>query len=141
MIDLDHFKSLNDTYGHPAGDEVLKAVAQTITKTMRGRGSVYRYGGEEISIILPNHSLGEAIATAERIRNEITTISLSSVEKRTVTASLGVATVPDTSKTITNLVKDADRALYEAKESGRNRACSALNEDAPKITQHKWPDM
>lgn len=71
MIDLDHFKNFNDTYGHSVGDEVLKATAQVVATVVRGKGEAYRYGGEEISVILPNHALVEAAAVAERIRNEI----------------------------------------------------------------------
>lgn len=71
MIDLDHFMNFNDTYGHSVGDEVLKATAQVVATVVGGKGEAYRYGGEEISVILPNHALVEAAAVAERIRNEI----------------------------------------------------------------------
>jgi len=129
MIDLDHFKTFNDTYGHPAGDEILRAVAQKIAAVVRGKGEAYRYGGEEMSVILPNHTLAEATAVAERIRNEIAGARVASLGDCTVTASLGVANVPETSDTNT-IITDADRALYEAKHSGRNRVCSAAKENS-----------
>jgi diguanylate cyclase (GGDEF)-like protein len=125
MIDLDHFKSFNDNHGHGIGDEVLRAVAQTVASVVRGKGEAYRYGGEEISVILPNHALSEAMAVAERIRSEIEDVRIGSVPDCHVTASLGIATIPETSENIKDMVKDADRALYEAKDKGRNRVCSA----------------
>lgn len=121
MIDLDHFKAFNDNYGHAAGDEILKAVAQKIATAVRGKGEVYRYGGEEISVILPNHSLVEATTVGERIRTEIASIRIASLPDCSVTASLGVATIPETSETVETVALDADRAMYEAKHSGRNR--------------------
>ena len=126
MIDLDHFKSFNDTHGHGVGDEVLKAVAQTVARVVRGKGEVYRYGGEEISVILPNHALAEATAVAERIRNEIEAVRIDSVPDCHVTASLGVAAIPETSANGEDMVTDADRALYDAKDKGRNRVSSAI---------------
>ena len=125
MIDLDHFKSFNDTHGHGVGDEVLKAVAQAVARVVRGKGEVYRYGGEEISVILPNHALAEATAVAERIRNEIEAVRIETVPDCHVTASIGVAATPETSANKKDMVTDADRALYEAKDKGRNRVCCA----------------
>jgi diguanylate cyclase (GGDEF)-like protein len=130
MIDLDHFKAFNDNYGHAAGDEILRAVAQKVAKVVQGKGEAYRYGGEEISVILPNHSLVEANAVAERIRSEIESIRIASLPDCSVTASLGVATIPETSKTVETVTLDADRAMYEAKHSGRNRVRSAAKEDS-----------
>lgn len=124
MLDLDHFKMFNDTYGHPVGDEVLRTVAGTISTAMQGKATVYRYGGEEIVVILPNYGLEEGAAAAERIRRDISNVHLDSIEDARVTASLGVATVPDTSDA-ESLVKVADRALYEAKRQGRNQVCCA----------------
>jgi diguanylate cyclase (GGDEF)-like protein len=137
MADLDHFKTFNDNYGHAAGDEVLREVAQKIATVVRGKGEAYRYGGEEISVILPNHSLAEATAVAERIRNEITSIRLASLPDCSVTASLGVATIPETSETVETLALDADRAMYEAKHSGRNRVQSAAKKDSGARVQSK----
>jgi diguanylate cyclase (GGDEF)-like protein len=137
MIDLDHFKIFNDNYGHPAGDDILRAVAQKIATTVRGKGEAYRYGGEEISVILPNHSLLEATAVAERIRTEIASIRIASLPDCSVTASLGAATIPETSEKVDTLALDADRAMYEAKHSGRNRVCSAAKKDSGSRVQSK----
>ena len=95
MIDLDHFKSFNDTHGHGVGDEVLRAVAHAVAAVVRGKGEAYRYGGEEISVILPNHALVEANAVAERIRNEIEAVRIGSIPDVRVTASIGVAARPN----------------------------------------------
>ena len=137
MIDLDHFKTFNDNYGHAAGDEILRAVAQKIAKVVQGKGEAYRYGGEEISVILPNHSLVEANTVAERIRTEIVSIRIASLPDCSVTASLGVATIPETSETVETVTLDADRAMYEAKHSGRNRVRSAAKEDSGARVQPK----
>lgn len=137
MIDLDHFKTFNDNYGHAAGDEILRAVAQKIATVVRGKGEAYRYGGEELSVVLPNHSLTEATAVAERIRNEIASIRIASLADCSVTASLGVATIPETSENAETLSLDADRALYEAKHSGRNRVRSAAKKDSGARVQPK----
>lgn len=137
MIDLDHFKTLNDNYGHAAGDEILRAVAQKIATVVRGKGEVYRYGGEEITVILPNHSLLEATTVAERIRSEIASIRIASLPDCSVTASLGVATTPETSETVETVALDADRAMYEAKHLGRNRVRSAAKEDSGVRVQPK----
>jgi diguanylate cyclase (GGDEF)-like protein len=139
MIDLDHFKSFNDTHGHGVGDEVLKAVAQTVARVVRRKGEVYRYGGEEISVILPNHALAEATAVAERIRNEIEAVRIEKVPDCHVTASLGVAAIPETSANKKDMVTDADRALYEAKDKGRNRVCCAAKTASGTPVQRKVP--
>jgi diguanylate cyclase (GGDEF)-like protein len=137
MIDLDHFKTVNDNYGHAAGDEILRAVALKIAEVVRGKGEAYRYGGEEISVILPNHSLAEANTVAERIRTEIASVRIASLPDCSVTASLGVATIPGTSETVETLAVDADRAMYDAKHSGRNRVTSAAKEDSGARVQPK----
>lgn len=137
MIDLDHFKSFNDSYGHGVGDEVLRAIAQAVAKVVRGKGKAYRYGGEEISVILPNHTLAEATAVAERIRNEIEAVRIDSIPDVCVTASIGVATIPETSADKKGMVADADRALYEAKDKGRNRVCCATKEASGTVVQRK----
>ena len=137
MIDLDHFKNFNDTYGHGVGDEVLRATAQAVASVARGKGEVYRYGGEEISVILPNHALAEAAAVAERIRNEIEAVRIDSIPDVCVTASIGVAAMPETSANKKGMVADADRALYEAKDKGRNRVCCAMKEASGTVVQRK----
>jgi diguanylate cyclase (GGDEF)-like protein len=124
MVDLDHFKQINDNYGHPVGDIVLKLVAATIKSVCEGKGTCYRYGGEEIAVLLPNFSLAEAKALAERIRSSISTADCQPV-RETVTASLGVAACPETSPDAAQLLADADKALYRAKRDGRNRVQAA----------------
>ena len=104
---------------------------------VRGKGEAYRYGGEEISVILPNHSLVEASTVAERIRKEIMSVRIASLPDCSVTASFGVATIPETSETVETIAVDADRAMYEAKDSGRNQVRSAAKEDSGARVQPK----
>jgi diguanylate cyclase (GGDEF)-like protein len=117
MADVDHFKKVNDTHGHPAGDDVLREVAKRLSQTVRGKGRAYRYGGEEMALLLPNHSPSEATAVAERARRAIEHAPVGSIQ---VTASFGVAGFPDHASDEATLVKAADAALYEAKRLGRN---------------------
>ncbi|HEX9985449.1 MAG TPA: diguanylate cyclase [Thermoanaerobaculia bacterium] len=113
LLDLDHFKVLNDTHGHTAGDECLRAVAASLEKAVRGSGDVIaRWGGEEFALLLPNTSEEIAVAIAERLR--------AGIEPLGVTASFGVAT-SGTDVNPQELVERADRALYAAKRAGRNR--------------------
>ena len=93
MLDLDHFKAVNDTHGHAIGDEVLIDSANAIARRCRHKGKVYRVGGEEIAVLLPNFTVPEAVALAESIRSEIETSKMSS-KKLSITASIGVATAP-----------------------------------------------
>ena len=120
MIDIDFFKKFNDQFGHQVGDKVLGRVGQVVSSVVAGKGKAFRYGGEELTALLPNHTVDEALPIAERIRKGIEDIRLSSHLECRVTASLGVATFPDTCTNVENLVGDADRALYKAKEEGRN---------------------
>ena len=129
MLDLDDFKKLNDTHGHPAGDEVLRAAADVLKRCVGEKGRAYRYGGEEMAGLLPNYSVDEATALAERARRELEAQVIG--EKGiTVTASIGVACVPVHAITATELVDRADRALYAAKHGGRN-CVSVSGEPAP----------
>jgi diguanylate cyclase (GGDEF)-like protein len=125
MVDIDHFKLVNDTHGHQVGDQVLREVAATIKSVSETRGSCYRYGGEEIAILLSNHSLSESSILAERIRVRIEQSTHSAVG--VVTASQGIACHPETTakKDANELLADADKALYRAKHDGRNRVCLA----------------
>jgi diguanylate cyclase (GGDEF)-like protein len=123
MIDIDHFKKVNDEQGHPAGDMVLRDVARILKDTLRVVDSVGRYGGEEFVCILPHTNHDEALQTAERIRVAIAdhVFRLGSRQSR-VTVSIGVATYP--SQRVDSpggLLREADKALYRAKEGGRNR--------------------
>lgn len=117
MIDIDHFKAVNDTHGHAAGDLVLKGVARIIRSVVEGKGEAYRYGGEEMMTLLPNHSKEEALAVAERIRRTLESHEEQGIR---VTASFGVATVGEHGNDAASLLKAADTALYDAKKRGRN---------------------
>jgi diguanylate cyclase (GGDEF)-like protein len=120
LLDLDHFKRVNDTHGHSRGDEVLAAVAATLRSSLRESDFVGRYGGEEFLILLPDTGKHEARTVAEKVRAAVDAIALANLELR-VTASLGVATLPDDGGDADTLVRAADRALYSAKGRGRNR--------------------
>lgn len=123
IIDIDFFKKFNDTYGHQAGDAVLKQVAQTLKKNSRTTDFVCRYGGEEMSIILPNTANQEAVNNANRLCKAIAErpFQLNSAETGNVTISLGVSTFPDNAQTAQELIEYADKCLYYAKEHGRNQ--------------------
>ncbi len=125
MADLDHFKEINDTYGHPVGDKVLVEVSRRLGTALRDLDSLGRYGGEEFMIVLKNTPLSTAMSVAERIREHITTgpISLHDTKVDT-TISLGVAVVHPGDEA-DDIVKRADKALYEAKAAGRNCVKSA----------------
>lgn len=123
LIDIDFFKKFNDTYGHQAGDAVLKQVAQTLKKNVRATDIVCRYGGEEMSIILPNTDREEAIFTAQKICQAVAQkpFKLGSDLEKNVTISLGVATYPQDGNSPTELIEKSDQGLYKAKENGRNQ--------------------
>ncbi|HXK28010.1 MAG TPA: GGDEF domain-containing protein [Candidatus Binatia bacterium] len=117
FVDVDHFKKINDTQGHQKGDLVLTAVGRTLKNVVRGKGSAYRYGGEEMIVLLPNYTLNEAISVAERCRLAIEAARPSGI---TVTASLGVSVYPELARTSEDLIETADKAMYDAKNRGRN---------------------
>ena len=123
MLDLDHFKKLNDTYGHSGGDTVLREVAAAILSSIRGTDIACRFGGEELLILLPDCNLEMAAGKAEQIRNRIA--SLTFTGGMAVTGAFGVAAVPETSAAARTLLNDADAALYQAKTAGRNRVAMA----------------
>jgi diguanylate cyclase (GGDEF)-like protein/PAS domain S-box-containing protein len=118
LMDVDKFKSYNDTFGHPAGDEVLKKVAGTMMAAVRTTDFFARYGGEEFVLLLPNTDADGALILAERLRQKIEGAAW---KERPVTASMGVASITPDIKTSDDLTQAADNALYNAKESGRNR--------------------
>jgi len=126
MLDIDHFKEYNDTFGHPAGDMVLIKIAEIIKKNMRSYDIVARYGGEEIAIILPHAKRNPAFLIAERMRKEIQEYTFA--DRKGVTVSIGLANYPINAVTKETLIKKADDALYLAKEEGRNRTCFSLIE-------------
>jgi diguanylate cyclase (GGDEF)-like protein len=127
MIDLDHFKLINDEHGHLAGDAVLRAVASTIKSAVRDYDSVGRFGGEEFVVLLPDIGPAAVLAVAERIRSAIETLKVEyadGIRTRVIgdlSASIGVATYPDGGTAVDRLLQAADRALYRAKHAGRNR--------------------
>ena len=123
MIDLDHFKIINDRFGHDSGDEVLRAIAAALSSGLREVDLAARYGGEEFAIIMPHTTKTNAEIVARRIAAQIgSLVHEFQGEKVSLTASLGIADVADLSEAnAENLVKAADVALYEAKRSGRNR--------------------
>jgi two-component system, cell cycle response regulator len=123
MTDIDHFKRINDTYGHFAGDAVLREVASRLLHAVRPYDSVGRYGGEEFLIIVPGCDLDLAVKQAERLRDSVATepVALDNRVSIPVTLSLGVAATPDLTGDSHDLVQVADAALYRAKKNGRNR--------------------
>ncbi len=125
MIDIDHFKNVNDTHGHDAGDEVLRSLSEISIMALRNADIVGRLGGEEFGVLLPETGKEAAIEVAERLRTSVerAVIATNSAEL-TITVSIGVATMPPDTKDIQALLKRADVALYDAKQSGRNRVVS-----------------
>jgi len=129
MIDVDHFKSINDTYGHPMGDEVLKILVARIVHSLKHDTLVARYGGEEFIVTLPGASPENAFATAERIRKNIEAFKFVTKERKIdVRISLGVASMPEQGITLAEMVSNADKALYKAKNSGRNKTVAYRQE-------------
>lgn len=122
MIDVDHFKSFNDDFGHPAGDEVLRSVAQLLQSEMRESDSLFRYGGEEFAVVLPETTCKGAFVLAERFRR---TVQRAPWPKRAITISIGVAAIDADTGSPRDLLQSADQALYSAKQIGRNRVTMA----------------
>ena len=127
MIDLDHFKQMNDTYGHPRGDEVLQDVAGIIGRAVRGVDTAYRYGGEELCVLMPETTADEAHELSERVRAQVQG-SFPWATRSPVTMSAGVAELRQGADGPA-LVGAADRALYAAKRNGRNR--TERSDEAP----------
>jgi two-component system, cell cycle response regulator len=126
MLDLDHFKKINDTYGHLAGDAVLKEAARRLTQSIRSYDSAGRYGGEEFLVVLPGCDRGQPQNTAERIRVEIAGIPvLAAGEEIFFTASIGATVAGPGATSATEMLAVADSALYQAKNSGRDRTVLA----------------
>jgi two-component system cell cycle response regulator len=134
MVDVDHFKRLNDTFGHPFGDQVLTEVAQALRVNLRGEDTVGRYGGEEFMVLLPEASHQQLEVVAERLRHAVAdlTFNAAGAEAR-ATISIGARLWQHTElnhgDTVGHLVKPADNALYRAKTSGRNRVCFWNSDD------------
>src|SRR5262249_29217286 len=126
LVDVDHFKSVNDTHGHPAGDRVLQGVARILRQQARDTDIVARYGGEEFAIVMPQTDARGAKVIAERIRECVGSSPFSTEQgPLRVTVSLGLATYPVDGTEKQQLIDLADQALYQAKRQGRNRSLMA----------------
>jgi two-component system, cell cycle response regulator len=124
LADLDHFKAVNDTAGHVAGDACLRKVAGAFQASIRDTDTAARWGGEEFAVVLPQTHLAGALTVAERIRREVAALRLAAGDGVLLTASLGVSSYPAAHvHTTDELVRAADEALYRAKREGRNRVC------------------
>jgi two-component system, cell cycle response regulator len=126
MLDIDHFKSINDDFGHLVGDEVLCRVAQQLQKEARTADIVTRYGGEEFCIVLPEIEMNDALAIGERIREGIEAMVFSSCNNKSITVSIGIASFAGSNESAKSLIARADKALYSAKNTGRNKVCISL---------------
>jgi len=123
MIDVDHFKRFNDTYGHDAGDSTLRAISGALQRSTRESDIVCRFGGEEFVIVLPDANLQGASARAQRIVEFVRVLDIIHDGKPlpSITASIGLAMFPQNGETVKALIQSADKALYEAKGAGRDR--------------------
>lgn len=122
MIDVDLFKSVNDTYGHAMGDEVLIKFSETVESTLRGEDLLVRYGGEEFVILLHEVDVRQATTIAERVRGNVSELIFEEDLRVTVSIGLSMATSGDTAETV---IKRADENMYAAKEQGRNRVVAS----------------
>jgi diguanylate cyclase (GGDEF)-like protein len=126
LLDIDHFKRLNDTYGHPFGDQVLKRMGEVLRRSIYDTDFVARYGGEEFGVLLPRADPSGVVAKAERIRQNVEKEAFThGLETLKVTVSIGIAAFPRDGQTSDEVVATADRGLYVAKEQGRNRVIDA----------------
>lgn len=123
LVDIDHFKQINDQHGHQVGDQVLQSLAMQMRELVRTSDHLARIGGDEFTIILPETETAECFEIADRLRNLIADSRLPEQPDLQVTVSIGLATYPDHARTVGDLFSTADRALYKAKSSGRNQVC------------------
>jgi diguanylate cyclase (GGDEF)-like protein len=130
MLDVDHFKRINDTHGHPVGDQALRAVAGRVAAQLRGGDSCARYGGEEFVVLLPGTSLAQACEIGERIRAALASAALATTPPLPVTASIGVAEYAP-GMLVDGVLAAADGAVYVAKRSGRNQVRSPEDLESP----------
>jgi diguanylate cyclase (GGDEF)-like protein len=123
MIDIDHFKRINDSYGHLAGDRVLERIGRLLKENLRAECSTCRYGGEEFAVILPEIGMEAAFTTAERLREIVaqTSFDNGTPDEIKITVSIGVSAFPESAAAVDELTSAADAALYAAKDAGRNR--------------------
>jgi diguanylate cyclase (GGDEF)-like protein len=148
MLDLDKFKQINDTYGHPAGDRALRAVGECVRSEVRQGDLVARLGGDELAVLLPGASEGELLEVAERIRHRLAnlTVTVDTGNGRSeiitgIPASIGAAVYPQAGRTMDQLVLAADNALLTAKRTGRNQIISAQDPGDPGRTQPTTPSQ
>ena len=127
MLDIDHFKALNDQFGHQAGDRLLREVGMFLGRSLRDEDIACRYGGEEFILILPDASLANTEQRARQISEEIRrlTVPHGGASVGSITISCGIASFPDHARDVTNLIHAADTALYAAKQAGRDRCVTA----------------
>lgn len=124
MIDIDRFKEINDHYGHLVGDSILSAVARCVKENIRQIDFIGKYGGEEFGVFLSETSEEGALFVAERIRKAIESKAVKAYDEQLqVTISIGIAVLPQSGKELSVLIDNADKALYKAKETGRNKVC------------------
>jgi len=132
MLDIDHFKTINDTWGHGTGDEAIVVLARTLSGAIRGSDLLGRMGGDEFALLLPGADTNKALTVAKKLRDAVAAAEIK-VGSSTLhmTISLGVAELMATDESVTTAFDRADQALYQAKQSGRNRACSWTEELPP----------
>ncbi|MCU7906293.1 MAG: diguanylate cyclase [Candidatus Thiodiazotropha sp. (ex Epidulcina cf. delphinae)] len=131
FLDLDHFKRVNDRFGHQAGDELLQSFADLLRKAVRNVDYIGRYGGEEFVVILPETPPQQALETAKRLVGSVMAhrFNTSGEKSMALTVSIGISALPDHGVTVEGLINAADKAMYTAKRTGRNRACLAQSTD------------
>jgi diguanylate cyclase (GGDEF)-like protein len=145
MMDIDHFKAVNDTYGHLTGSRALEEIGQCITQNLRNGDAAARFGGEEFAAFLLDAELPQGLVAAERIRKEIENHEFSIIrqgkpsESHHITISIGIAAFPNDSKDPIELVEMADSALYHAKREGRNRVCAYQDLSAEEMNKPLSP--
>ena len=144
VIDIDHFKRINDTYGHQAGDEVLRSLARILNQTLRKTDTVARYGGEEFAVILPGADAASALGFAEMLRQRVRTLAIAHPAslRGLVTISIGISDKTAATPHAAMLLRDADMALYEAKRRGRDCSvvAAALVVEAAPLAPDAAPD-
>jgi diguanylate cyclase (GGDEF)-like protein len=122
MIDIDHFKQINDTFGHPAGDQVLRALADLCRQCLRREDILSRFGGEEFLVLLPETNLKNALGVAERLRRKATHQAITTGQGDVhIAISIGVAARCERMKNLMDLIRRADESLYAAKQAGRDQ--------------------
>jgi diguanylate cyclase (GGDEF)-like protein len=137
MLDVDHFKSINDTYGHEAGDLALQSLVHAARRALRDWDVLGRWGGEEFAVLLPETENRESLLAAERLRQAVaaTPMLTGAGQEVHMTVSIGIASAQDDDDALQSLINRADKALYVAKKTGRNKVCVAPFPAAPPSTK------